>query len=371
MYPDRLVRRLRGNDPGDAFDAAEALGRLGLAATRVLSSALDDARPGFRVAALAGLGRLKHPGEPVVAAVLGCLEDPDRDVRVQACLTLALLRPTSGTAVAALTGILASDDRGLVNLAAHALHEIGPAARRATAALIDVIRRFPLAESYTAYEAVMALAAIASPDERHVPTLVGLLELDEPHFVKAGVNALGAYGPTALAAVPQLRRLLTSDIPDVRFEAAFALAKITDDDEPVEILIGLAVARNSDMRTLALICLADLGGRAAQAIPRLRSLLEDPEPGIGAATVRLSAAIALARIDDDDDESIETLIGLAVAGNIFMRLQTLESLADLGGRAARAVPRLRSLLEDPDPEIRAAANTAIEKIGRGAPGSGP
>jgi hypothetical protein len=135
-------------------------------------------------------------------------------------------------------------------------------------------------------------------DKPSLPDLLAALDGDPDRDV---LDALGAVGPAARAAAPRLRELLQAPRPATRAAAARALWKIAGDADAVRAalrdttslvrisaLVAVADARFvPDVLTLlddrdrrvhryAFEALGRLGAAAAQAIPALRAIADDP-----------------------------------------------------------------------------------------------
>lgn len=288
----------------------------------------------------------------------------------------------------------------------------GPAGKAAVPDLIDLVRQGPFKD-----EAVDALVWIGAGAEVTVPVLIGWFVQEgcdrltaagaigfNPHvrdsLIRVGgpavpaliavlngpnremrvcaAEALGAIGPAARAAVPDLIRALTaghdnSDPPVLRRHAIRALGqigadarlvvpvlndlldKVRQNDDPIgfaQVLIRALdrldappvewlanrLLRDGDER--AADELARLGPRARPAVARLRPALKDRRP-----QVRVAAAAVLARIGPPDREVIPVLIeALEHPLEEIDYEQVSSALCHLGPTAKAEIPALKRLL---------------------------
>ena len=175
------------------------------------------------------------------------------------------------------------------------------------------------------------LGAIGPAAKAAVPDLVAALaDADEVCSTEAAV-ALAAIGAEAAAAVPDLRKLLDDGVPaGTRYTAAYALGQI--------------------------------GPAAKAALPRLLELSKSNDEIL--ATVAVWAALKIEPADADLVETAIPLLRRAIRGDRDMvRLEAAVALGDIGKPAATAIPILELVSEeDPLPAVRAAAAEALRKI---------
>jgi HEAT repeat protein len=130
----------------------------------------------------------------------------------------------------------------------------------------------------------------------------------------------------------------------------------------------IAALKSSDSleRRLASHALAEIGPAAREAVPALIEALRDQE-----SFVRVWAAAALARVQPEDPDAIAALVVGMRDGIAFVRSLAAWHLGRLGpGHPGieSAVPELRELLNDSDPNVRREALVALEDLaGKGAP----
>src|SRR5262249_50793592 len=130
----------------------------------------------------------------------------------------------------------------------------------------------------------------------------------------------------------------------------------------------IAALRSSDSleRRLASHALAEIGPAAREAVPALTEALRDPE-----SFVSVWAAAALARVQPENPDAIAALVVGMRDGIAFVHSLAAWHLGRLGpGHPGieSAVPELRELLNDSDPNVRTEALVALEDLaGKGAP----
>jgi hypothetical protein len=151
-----------------------------------------------------------------------------------------------------------------------------------------------------AIPAAQALSEIApgTPSAGEViEALTEVVRTGHPYRRAAAADALGAFGPAAVGAVPALINLIgenaatKADFADGA-SAATTLGRIAPGtplaDEAVSALTEVLQAESEYTRQQAATALPRFGPKAIVSIPRLRALVNDPH-----ATVRSAAAKAL------------------------------------------------------------------------------
>jgi HEAT repeat protein len=259
-----VTTALKDPDEQVRFKAARTIVELGPTASQVaiheLLEALQDKKPRIRaqvVWALGLAGRLR-PGL-VVPEVVRALKDENKDVRLIAAGIFGGLGPAAGEGVPALIEALKEDDvSDLVGLsvcrsAAWSLARMGPMAKPAIPVIVQMLDS---SDPRTRNDALMVLQGIGDSDERMAPALLKALKHKEKEVrVLAAVN-LGQMGPRyAKEVLPLLLDGL--DVRDV------------SDQSPG----GQAQSR----QYLIVRALGRMGPAAAEAVPRLREILNDSE----------------------------------------------------------------------------------------------
>lgn len=206
-------------------------------------------------------------------------------------------------------------------------------------------------------KAIDRLGALGEKAAPAVPALIKALSRPEAEVRQHAARELGSIGPAAAAAVPALMEKLSDEKAEVRGYAAYALGKIGDaSDAVVEGLSRMAFDRAAVVRRAALRALERLNPPQEKVLPLVLKILEQGDANI------LGPAL-------------ETLAeqGEAALPRLCQALQheracywACLALAELGPKAAGAVPHLKLVLQHKDPEVRMQALAALGEIGPAA-----
>ncbi|WP_158676477.1 HEAT repeat domain-containing protein [Tessaracoccus sp. OH4464_COT-324] len=156
-------------------------------------------------------------------------------------------------------------------------------------------------------------------------------------------------------AEPLLLALLDSPSAHDRFSGAHVLSKVA---KPAHFdrLAPLVADQHPDVALKAYRAVANTGG--AKAAPVLAAQL-----GVGDRWQRDALIDALSRVGEP---AVGVLAGRLTDDDAAVRRHALEALAQLGERAAAAVPRVARLVADPDEEARLLAVSALGALGETA-----
>jgi HEAT repeat protein len=347
-------------DPFTRLRVARELVLLGASVERalaVLVEQLEDKNDKLSATASGVLCSLGSRVRPAVPALLQLLRHKNKETRLLAAKVLSTQGGKPGrAALAMLLGLLKDrrNSRTLRFSAAYALRPHGPAAAEAVPDLVVLIKEEAIDVRYL----LPVLATLGRHARPMVPLLRVALRKSMDHV--SVVECLEALGPHAAEVVPELMALLEVCDRQLRKAGAAALGAM------------------------------EQGGR--RAVPRLRALLDDDDPG-----VRAWAASALVRITGEHKRYLSLLVGmvgvtpevgealarLGQAGGpalpglvaalknpkLAVRQGAIGCLGKLGRLAARAVPALVRLLEVKDPDMRRRAAEALGDIGPAAKGA--
>jgi HEAT repeat protein len=278
----------------------------------------------------------------------------------------------SGRPVAAWSAELRDKSGAVRTQAALALAELGAAAREAEDALTAALRD-PAPDVRCA--AVAALGAIVPDGKGAIEGLARALT-DEDWFVRlSAAQALQKFGPKAAAAVPALIQATkpndaVKDFRPVRCGAAMiALARIDPASKELEAAVRMVVGKllederqgSFGARATGARMLGEIGAAALPSVPTLVKLLQYPD-----GDVRVASAEALLKIapDPHGPAALGVLSDALRHADLLVRRRAAEALGGLGPTSSTVLPALRAAAQDPEPEVRQAAQDAVRRIGQ-------
>lgn len=226
----------------------------------------------------------------------------------------------------------------------------GKGARSMTPALVAHIDKEK--DPQIQLQAVKALAQIGAHAD-----LQALLEHADNGVRKQAIWGLGAIGPDAKRAVPELTKLLKDRDSTVRGLAAQSLGEIgLQSQEDARELLTLLSDAHPEVRLRAQHVLMSAG---AVSIPALESMLGEREP----AWVRIAILQILACQGPEAKPAAPTLTQMLKDGDPIIRLNTVGALTAIGSAAKESLPALFETLLDKNPQVQAAAFHAVLTIG--------
>lgn len=195
------------------------------------------------------------------------------------------------------------------------------------------------------------------------------LDSPDPEVRRKAAFALGAIGQPASGAVPALAAILADD-PDTkaRQQAALALFKLAPASESAVPALSRAVHDPDPLvRIDATFALARLGSVSQSAVPALLEALEDADNQTNVEvfpmTVKEAVVMALGRVSAGSTEAVGPLRRvLRSAPTDNLRIAAARALGEIGPGAMPARKELKRLLEHDDPDVREAAQEALDKI---------
>jgi HEAT repeat protein len=356
-----------------------------------------------REAAAISLGNRRARSGSSNVVLKTALADQEFVVRFASAVALVKLGgrlgETSADGVAVLIEGLKQEDEGIRFQAAERLATVGP---RAKSAVPDLKRLLSDPKPAVSLESALALVEIVEAEVvEAIPVLIIGLQSDKEPTIIRSARALGAFGPAAKAAVPELIKRFTLPTPLPRIAAAEAVARI--DPEQMENAVAVLVSivkkyhNASSFHLSALNALATIGPGAKSALPALLATLPADKKVGRYFPVELALAVmaidpetakpVLAFIHEtvlkgDEDDGIDLarqvrklgarskpliaeLILMLGSKNLYIRECSAVALGEIGPDANEALPKLKELAAgDDNPQIRKYAAEAAKKIER-------
>lgn len=223
--PD-LVRALQNPRPSLRAGAALALGRFTPAeqgGLQHLTRATRDSRSSVRAASVWALAQMHDHPEEVVPALAAALADPDPEVQLQAVQGLRIFGIRASPALDGLRRLLRLGDEGIRAESALTLTLLGESARPATNDLLQVMRHDALAP---ARQAATALVQLDCQTDESLARLTLFLRHPDLATRARTADVVGMLGERAQPLVPTLLALLQNDEPRDDRSALGALRNI-------------------------------------------------------------------------------------------------------------------------------------------------
>jgi HEAT repeat protein len=288
-----LLKALKSWDSEIRRRSAAALGwtRRGVdKAVPTLIRLLRSLNWGIRAASAMALGQIGPRAKMAVPALVQSLTDHEQGALAAGAWALWRIGPADEAAVPALIEAFRySEGPCQYGQAAGAalLGRMGPRARAAVPALVEAIKRKDT-DWGIRWMSASALYSVAS--EMSMPTLIDMLEDDDPDIRIHGVELLSCDRPGAEAAIPALIALFKHRELRVRSAGVRALARMAA-DAVVPALIQALKDDDPHVRESSVSALGHIGQGSNVAIPSLIEALGDK-----VGSVRETAAWALGRV---------------------------------------------------------------------------
>jgi HEAT repeat protein len=195
------------------------------------------------------------------------------------------------------------------------------------------------------------------------------LKSDDGEARSRAINALGAIGPDAVEAVPDLAVILRQDPEGLRrAQAALALTKMRPASRGAVPALAEALSDKDEwVRMNAVIALAGLGTDSRPAIPALIPAMKDDanRTNLGAFTftIQEEAAIALGRASAGTHDGVAALSEtMQTTPSRSLKRAAARALGLVGAEARDAAPLLKAMLDDADPALQWTARVALHQI---------
>jgi len=331
-----LTRALRDPDPEVVRNATIALVAKGPSGLSVVLGVYErEKSPEKRAAMLAGMSGVSHP--KVIAALVRALRFGDWRERGAA---LAGLSFHKDNALPMLKQLAQSPNRRDRLAVVEALNAINTP--NASKLLLQMARSET--DEQIRCEALLALSNQRVKEA--IPLLADLVQKGEPSIASTAAIGLTRYGEEGRKV---LRRLLNSERRETRLAAAKALATLSD-PLAIETLKQQANTNDLAQRVTVLQLMARAGDE--RALRELISFLSHDEP-----VVRLRARLSIYAVGK---HAIPLLLQTLDSPDSRLRAESALILGALKADVARE--KIASLLRDPDPQVREAAQMALSRL---------
>ena len=234
------------------------------------------------------------------------------------------------------------------------------------ASVLSITRRIPELKSNRARGlAFEAIARIGAPNDTAYSQILEYGRHEDVYVRSRAIRALSAVGDDSITTVKQFGQFLNDPHPNVRWAVLDALderrdridslipaiVNLLDDNSSVYIAISNHLAMSEKLRSRAARLLARLGPDAAEALPKLRQLM-DPQYD---NNVRIWAAAATCIISEAPPPDAQELLGrilLSDMDNEWADNDAPQAIEELGPLAASLLDEMEQAKKHRSPSIR-------------------
>lgn len=235
---------------------------------------------------------------------------------------------------------------------AHALAAIGPAV------IPQLVRDFPKKSPPTRSQII---AAIRLMGPRAVDPLMESLDSSDSRVRIAAIALLGTLRRQAASSLPLLRKLLQTPEINVQLTAAKAIWTIAHDARDIlPVYLKVLESGTTAERIWILDALSEIGASAV-TVPALTKVLQDEDPNVRIATVRL-----LSRMGVPASSTLPLLTQMYPSANVPLKIEILRALTAFGRHSSAALPALLPHFENADGPVLAGIYHLFASIGPSA-----
>ncbi|MCI0457921.1 MAG: HEAT repeat domain-containing protein [Gemmataceae bacterium] len=233
----------------------------------------------------------------------------------------------------------------------------------------QLIEKLQAADEATRLRAAERLGALGDQAAKAVPALVATQTDGSDRVAIAANNAIRRIGA---AGIPYLLRMIRDplahefrddaaafhDEDEFRSYAADSLADIGPSALPQ--LLKLIEDEDPIVREVAIEAIPRVGVAAEQALPKLAKALRDPRwaEAVAASIARIARHAA----KPEEAGAFKVLLSAAKDSDVTLRRTAVSALEFMGERATAALPVLTEARQDPDQQVREAAEALIERL---------
>jgi HEAT repeat protein len=262
----------------------------------------------------------------------------------------------------------------------------------ATSPEVEALRKKLASElTYSRRLAVEKLGRLGTEAESAVPDLVTALENDSDEMVRlrsawalgeikqserktvaallmatrdlnrgVAANALMALHSLGIPAVPRLEEALLVKDAQVRLAAARTLWGLgrKPDEASLSAVRSAFDDPSPEVRQLAANCAALAGAEALPLVPKLITLLDDPE-----AAVREVTAVSLSKLDLGGNSESALIRVLKQDSSKGARRAAAMALGKIGGPREQRIQALLGSLDDQDKDVRGTSSRSMSQLG--------
>jgi HEAT repeat protein len=269
--------------------------------------------------------------------------------------TLMALRDEMGDFFPSTGPLLRDQHHRVRRFAVEMLRGMGPKAGAETPHIVQALdspfqlEGIAAIGKYTAAESVLprlmrlleahpepVVLALLRMGEKAIPSLVEVLEKNDPKLRRRGAHALGRMREHGSLVAPALERALEDRTPEVRIEAAQALLNLKKlENRAFSVLEEMLGHPDFKNRIRAASILSERGRKTREVLPVLIEALRGDD--------KWDAYMALLHLGPEARDAVPALV--ALLGDDQWAGRAIEVLGKIGPGASSAVPQLKELMK--------------------------
>jgi HEAT repeat protein len=329
---------------------------------RPIAERLSDPEIAVRMAALGEILSLERLPQELIPEIAKRLLDEEED-----CCILAMVALANAETVAVPYLITALSAQRPVAVRAFAASTLARMECDRTAAIAELCRSLRDDDPELRQVSSLALARIGAPA---VSALHAALPERTIEIRISIVQTLGQIGPPARETIQTLNQLAAGQPIEVLISIACAMIQILQDPQyGLSFLISSAAAEPA-LREKIIEQIGIIGPVLRGGSDSILHYLQDPSPGVRAATAITLARVWIDHVDQHPPHILDSLLRALDDLEPKVRANAGIALSAFGPHAERTVPALERHIADADEQVAAVARAAIEKI-RGQQASNP
>jgi HEAT repeat protein len=337
---------------------------MGPEAITAITQRLQDANPDMRAKAALILSEMGPKGKAALPTLVQLLKNPDQLIRTEAVRALYYIGSTPPSAAPELLRLFNKMDYDNSKVLGEVLGRMGARDAGVSLELLKILEN----ENDPDYQnsksaATIALGRMGPSAAIAIPAMIKIIKKDKIGYSSEPVEALARLWPFA---APEIQKLLQDDNPLVRGQGIYTLGNVgpealpdlirclrcpdehmLDDSAP----IAISIERAFYLRTLS----------AKFSMPWIIKLLDDPDP-----RMRLRGARIFCTVCPDLATAVRGYRKMLTDDNLEIRQLADEALRMICFEAKETIPEVVELLKMSDDRILSAALYYLNKQGEGA-----
>lgn len=315
---------------------------------------LKDPNVDVRAESAKALSKLNDDSDIIKNSLLKTLDDPYGTVRKEALESIIQIGKIEDYVFDAVFNALNDEDPIVQIRALSETHRFNSKTDKFVPVLIKKTKDNNIEVKR---QAVIALGRLDLSEEEIIDSLIYCLNDNNVVVRAAAIDTIKRIGSAAHAAIPQLKRIILTDVQSLRNPAFNALQSIGFEASPT--LFEFLESASFEIRSQSAKTIGDVKPKIQSAVPYLVDLFMTDEN----SDVRQAAAISLGKIGTVVNEAIPIICDALEKASYAELSSAFQAIRAIGPKAKCAIPKLINFLNNQDPYIRKDAANTIAVFG--------